>query len=142
MKEILISLIKQSLLTLSITDISDDDIQLTRTKDESHGDFATNIAMVLAKKLAQKPRELAEKIIAQLPASKVVLKTEIAGPGFINFFLKSDSEHDAIKKAISLGEKYGFATIGEAKKIHIEYVSANPTGPLHVGHGRGAAFGA
>src|SRR3990167_5570468 len=142
MKETLIALIKQSLSALSITDISDTDIQLTRTKDATHGDFATNIAMLLAKKLSQKPRELAEKIIAHIPASPVVKKIEIAGPGFINFFLASDSEHDVIKNVLAQGEKFGCVNIGNSKRIHIEFVSANPTGPLHVGHGRGAAFGA
>lgn len=142
MKETLISLIKQALLKLSITDISDNDIQLTRTKDESHGDFATNIAMALAKKLSQKPRELAEKIIANLPASSIIKKVEIAGPGFINFFLAQHSEHDIIKRVFLENEKFGYVNIGNGKRIHIEFVSANPTGPLHVGHGRGAAFGA
>src|SRR3990167_9684111 len=98
--------------------------------------------MVLAKPLSLKPRELAEKIIANLPASPLVSKVEIAGPGFINFFLNAHSEHDAIKQVLLQGEKYGHNTIGSNKKIHIEFVSANPTGPLHVGHGRGAAFGA
>ena len=142
MKETLISLIKHSLLTLSITDLSENDIQLTRTKDASHGDFATNIAMLLAKKNNQKPRELAEKIIAHLPASSNVLRIEIAGPGFINFFLSKNSEHDVITQAIMRGENYGRALIQNNKRIHIEFVSANPTGPLHVGHGRHAAFGA
>lgn len=142
MKEKLISLIKQALLKLSISDISDHDIQLTRTKDESHGDFATNIAMVLAKKLSQKPRELAEKIIANLPVSSIIKKVEIAGPGFINFFLAQNSEHDVVKKVFLEADKFGRVNIGNNKRIHIEFVSANPTGPLHVGHGRGAAFGA
>jgi len=141
MKETLISLIKQSISSLNIAECPDE-IQLTRTKDAAHGDFATNIAMVLAKPLSLKPRELAEKMIAHLPASSIISKVEIAGPGFINFFLNANSEHDSIKQALLLGEKYGCATIGSNKKIHIEFVSANPTGPLHVGHGRGAAFGA
>src|SRR3990167_2010412 len=141
MKETLISLLKQSISALGITECPDE-IQITRTKDPKHGDFATNIVMILAKSLSQKPRELAEKIIAHLPVSKQVSKVEIAGPGFINFFLAMNSEHDAISQAILLGEKYGYAAAAKNKKIHIEFVSANPTGPLHVGHGRGAAFGA
>jgi arginyl-tRNA synthetase len=141
MKETLISLIKQAISQIGVTDYSDD-ISLTRTKDPAHGDFATNIALVLSKTLAQKPRELAEKIVAHLPASPAVKKAEIAGPGFINFFLNAGSEHDAIKLAISQAETYGRSSVGGNKKIHIEFVSANPTGPLHVGHGRGAAFGA
>lgn len=139
MKETLITLINQSLSALSIPSA---DIQLTRPKDNSHGDFTTNIAMILSKSLSLKPRELAEKIIAHLPVSPVIQKVEIAGPGFINFFLVNQSEHASIEQAITLKEKFGCATIGKNKKIHIEYVSANPTGPLHVGHGRGAAFGA
>ncbi|PIZ04563.1 MAG: arginine--tRNA ligase [Gammaproteobacteria bacterium CG_4_10_14_0_8_um_filter_38_16] len=142
MKETLVLLIKQSLSALSISDVSENDIQLTRTKTATHGDFATNIAMLLAKKHALNPRELAEKIIAHLPKNTDVKKVEIAGPGFINFFLSANSEHDAIKQALTLGEKYGCSNIGNNKKIHIEFVSANPTGPLHVGHGRSAAFGA
>lgn len=141
MKETLISQIKQALLAMQLAEFPDE-IQLTRTKDSTHGDFATNIAMVLAKSLSQKPRELAEKIVAHFPANANIKKTEIAGPGFINFFLAASGEHDAIKQAIERAEKYGCAAIGAGKKIHIEYVSANPTGPLHVGHGRGAAFGA
>lgn len=139
MKDTLITLIQQSLSALSI---SSNDIQLTRTKDSTHGDFATNIAMILSKQLSLKPRELAEKIVAHLPASPIVQKVEIAGPGFINFFLVRESEHAAIEKTMTLGEKFGCTDIGKNQKIHIEFVSANPTGPLHVGHGRGAAFGA
>lgn len=141
MKETLISLLKQSLSAIGIKD-HPEDIQITRTKEAAHGDFATNIALLLAKPLAQKPRELAEKIIAHLPPSEHIRKVDIAGPGFINFFLNANSEHDAITQALSQGEKYGYATQSQLKKIHIEFVSANPTGPLHVGHGRGAAFGA
>ncbi|MCX7121554.1 MAG: arginine--tRNA ligase [Gammaproteobacteria bacterium] len=141
MKDTLISLLKQSISALNIAE-RPNDIVLTRTKDATHGDFATNIAMVLARPLSLKPRELAEKIIAHLPASPIIIKVEIAGPGFINFFLNANSEHDAINQALSSAEKYGHANIGNNKKIHIEFVSANPTGPLHVGHGRSAAFGA
>ncbi|MDP1574280.1 MAG: arginine--tRNA ligase [Coxiellaceae bacterium] len=139
MKETLISLIKQAVSSVTTESI---DIQLTRTKDESHGDFATNIAMMLAKKMGQNPRELAQKIIDALPKSPVIINVEIAGPGFINFFLNANSEHDSIKNVLSLKEKYGASQQGAHKKIHIEYVSANPTGPLHVGHGRSAAYGA
>lgn len=140
MKETLVSLLKQALSALNLD--YHDDIALTRTKEAAHGDFATNIAMVLAKPLSLKPRELAEKIVAHFPASAIIAKIEIAGPGFINFYLNANSEHNAIKQALLLGEKYGCCTVGNNKKIHIEFVSANPTGPLHVGHGRGAAFGA
>lgn len=139
MKEALIQLIQTA--TLSITN-EPVDIQLTRTKDAAHGDFATNVAMLLAKKVGKNPRELAQEIIQALPASDIIQKVEVAGPGFINFFLQSDLESLAIQTAIQLGENYGLCHFGQQKKIHMEYVSANPTGPLHVGHGRGAAYGA
>ncbi|OGT32564.1 MAG: arginine--tRNA ligase [Gammaproteobacteria bacterium RIFCSPHIGHO2_02_FULL_39_13] len=142
MKETLISLLKKALSDLFISDFSESDIQLTRTKDPTHGDFATTIAMLLCKKAKLAPRELAEKIIAHLPPNSMIKKVEIAGPGFINFFLTTDSEFNAIVSAIKQGETYGRATIGNNKRVHIEFVSANPTGPLHVGHGRGAAYGA
>ena len=139
MKETLIALIQQALVSLGISDSA---VQLTRTKDNTHGDFATNIAMVSAKKIGENPRKLAEKIIAAIPASPAIKKIEVAGPGFINFFLQASAENNAVHQAISLGEKYGLSQYGQGKKIHIEFVSANPTGPLHVGHGRGAAYGA
>jgi arginyl-tRNA synthetase len=139
MKEALITLIKQAISSITSDAI---DVQLTRTKDQAHGDFASNVAMILAKKVGENPRALAEKIIAHFPASDIVQKIEMAGPGFINFFLTSNVENNAVKNAIVLGEKFGLSDFGQQKKIHIEFVSANPTGPLHVGHGRGAAYGA
>lgn len=146
MKNTLILLIKQAIDTLQDNEIlSSDittDIQLTRPKTQEHGDFSTNIAMLLAKPANKSPRELAQQLIEQIPSHPDVKKIEIAGPGFINFFLSRDSEHEAVVQALSLGDSYGHATIGKDKRIHIEFVSANPTGPLHVGHGRGAAFGA
>jgi arginyl-tRNA synthetase len=117
-------------------------IQIERTRDSSHGDFACNIAMMLAKPARAKPRELAEKIIAALPSSNEVEKVEIAGPGFINFFLKTDAITAVIPAILEAGESFGRSTIGNDKKVQVEFVSANPTGPLHVGHGRGAAYGA
>lgn len=142
MKELLISLIKQAIFAATSTDVSEESIQLTRTKDPLHGDFASNIAMTLSKTLSLKPRELAEKIVSHLPPSPHIKHADIAGPGFINFFLQANSEHDAISQAITLCDTFGHAKMGAGKRIHIEFVSANPTGPLHVGHGRGAAFGA
>jgi len=139
MKETLISLIQTAISPIFPDKI---DIQLTRTRDAAHGDFATNIAMLLAKKVGENPRQLAEKIIANLPNSPIIQKVEIAGPGFINFFLTPNTEHTAITRAITEGSQYGFSSFGDNKKIHMEFVSANPTGPLHVGHGRGAAYGA
>ncbi|MDX1823087.1 MAG: arginine--tRNA ligase [Thiohalomonadales bacterium] len=117
-------------------------IQIERTRDSSHGDFACNIALLLAKPVKAKPRDLAEKIVATLPACDEVEKVEIAGPGFINFFLNPDAISAVIPAILEAGEAFGHSTIGNDKKVQVEFVSANPTGPLHVGHGRGAAYGA
>jgi len=117
-------------------------IVIERTRQQSHGDFSCNIAMVLAKQLGTNPRQLAEKIIAVIPKSDLVEKIELAGPGFINFFLAPAAYHQVVQNIIEQGDNYGFSKIGKGKKILLEYVSANPTGPLHVGHGRGAAYGA
>jgi arginyl-tRNA synthetase len=117
-------------------------IQVDRSRDKSHGDFATNLAMTLAKPARKKPRDIAEAIVANLPVSDMIEKVEIAGPGFINFYLKADAQFSVITEVLNSGEQYGRCDIGDNKKIQIEFVSANPTGPLHVGHGRGAAYGA
>jgi arginyl-tRNA synthetase len=115
---------------------------LERPREEAHGDWATNLAMVVAKAQRQKPRDVAAKVIAELalPAG-VVAKTEIAGPGFINFWLGKDQLANDLATIIAAGERYGRHTFGAGRKVNIEFVSANPTGPLHVGHGRGAALG-
>ncbi len=146
MKEQLVALLLQAVKTLQTDGLIPSDlpidIQLTRSKSADQGDFATNIAMILAKPAGLKPRELAEKIIASLPQSDHIQSVEIAGPGFINLFLKANTENDALTRAIAQGDEYGKSALFKNKRIHIEFVSANPTGPLHVGHGRGAAFGA
>lgn len=116
-------------------------IQLDRTRDPSHGDLASNIALTLAKQARCKPRDLAERIVAALPASEIIANTEIAGPGFINFFLSGESREAVIKRILNSGENYGCSNTGKGRKLQVEFVSANPTGPLHVGHGRGAAVG-
>lgn len=116
--------------------------KIERTRDKSHGDFSANTAMVLAKPIGQPPRVIAEKLIAAIPESPIVEKIEIAGPGFINFFLNTTVQHSVIKNIIDQREQFGRSQSGNGTKILIEYVSANPTGPLHVGHGRGAAYGA
>ncbi len=115
--------------------------KIDRTKDSSHGDFATNAALVLAKPAGRNPRELAQALVAALPASKLVAKYEIAGPGFINFTLTQDAYHALIPEILRQGHGFGRSDLGAGKKVQVEYVSANPTGPLHVGHGRGAAYG-
>jgi len=117
-------------------------IVVERTRQKEHGDFACNLALMLAKSAGKPPRELAEQLVKALPASDFVSKTEIAGPGFINFFLKSDAQLNVIAQVLDQGERYGCSTVGANRKVQVEFVSANPTGPLHVGHGRGAAYGA
>lgn len=115
---------------------------VTRTKDPSHGDFASNAAMVLAKAAKMPPRQLAEKLLAALPNDPSVDGVEIAGPGFINFRLAKNAATQVLKTILSAGENYGRTQLGNNQYVQLEFVSANPTGPLHVGHGRGAAAGA
>jgi arginyl-tRNA synthetase len=114
---------------------------IERARDPRHGDFATNVALVLAKPARSKPRDLAEKLMAALPASAMIEKTEIAGPGFINFYLSADAYHALVPAILEQGPDYGRSNLGQGKRVQVEFVSANPTGPLHVGHGRGAAYG-
>src|SRR3990167_8204229 len=116
-------------------------LQIDTTKDKQHGDFATNIALVLAKPLQRKPREIAEKIVHALPVSPNVAKVEIAGPGFINFFSSMQALSDVVPAILTTQDKFGHCQLGQGKRVHLEFVSANPTGPLHVGHGRHAAYG-
>jgi arginyl-tRNA synthetase len=116
-------------------------ILLERPKSAEHGDFATNLALMLAKPLKQNPRAIATQIIAALPASEYIAKTEIAGAGFINFFLTPQSKQKVISEVLAHGANFGRNTSGQQQKVQVEFVSANPTGPLHVGHGRGAAVG-
>ena len=110
-------------------------------RDAAHGDMATNAAMVLAKDAGKKPRELAEKIAEQLRADELIAGVDIAGPGFINLTLKPDAWIGALRAAVRLGVHYGGSDIGQEVPINVEYVSANPTGPMHIGHCRGAVFG-
>src|SRR5215471_14172470 len=110
-------------------------------RDAAHGDMATNAAMVLAKDAGRKPRELAQAIADGLAADALVQKVDVAGPGFINLTLKPAAWTEALRAAIQAGADFGRSDIGEAEKVDVEYVSANPTGPMHVGHGRGAVFG-
>src|ERR1700675_3559395 len=110
-------------------------------RDASHGDMATNAAMVLAKEAKARPRDLAEKIAERLRADALIASVDVAGPGFINLTLKPQVWADALRTVVSEGEAYGRSAIGKAEKVNVEYVSANPTGPMHVGHCRGAVFG-
>ncbi|HKP48974.1 MAG TPA: arginine--tRNA ligase, partial [Gemmatimonadales bacterium] len=115
---------------------------LERPRDAGHGDLATNIAMLLARRERANPRKTAERVLQELKLPPTLIaKTEIAGPGFINFWLAEDQLADALQQILEAGTRYGRATWGAGLKVNVEFVSANPTGPLHVGHGRGAALG-
>ena len=145
MKKQLETLISQAVAVLKAQEILPTDLNPTvhieRTRDTAHGDFATNIALMLAKPAKTNPRQLAEQIIAALPINEAISKVEIAGAGFINFFMNSNAQYQVIADIQIAGENFGKSQIGAGKKVQVEFVSANPTGPLHVGHGRGAAYG-
>ena len=146
MKQQIQRLISQALEQIVATGLLPESPQqepiIERTRDAQHGDFACNIAMVLAKVARCKPRDLAEKIVAALPESPEVSKVEIAGPGFINFYLSPDAYYALVPSILSAGHEFGRSSLGAGMRVQVEFVSANPTGPLHVGHGRGAAYGA
>ena len=117
-------------------------IVVERSRQAQHGDYACNVALQLAKSLKRNPREIAAALVAALPTSPCVAKAEVAGAGFINIFLRPETRQASVPRILELGPGYGHSTAGQAKKVQVEFVSANPTGPLHVGHGRGAAYGA
>jgi len=146
LKQIIHDLIEQAVFDLKQTEALPPDldisIQVTASKARNQGDFASNIAMTLAKAARKPPREIAALITARISAHDAIDKIEIAGPGFINFFVASNASHSVVKNILQQGEKYGQSDAGKGQKIQVEFVSANPTGPLHVGHGRGAAYGA
>lgn len=121
---------------------ADTPILLERPRDAGHGDFASNLAMQLARRLKKNPRELAARLLAELPVSPLVAKAEIAGAGFINFTLDATAKTEVVRRVLAEGQAYGRSSVGCGQRVLLEYVSANPTGPLHVGHGRGAAYGA
>ena len=118
------------------------DIPLEHTRDRSHGDFASTLALALAKTARRPPRELAERLIAALPASDRIARVEVAGAGFINFFITPNAYQAVVNTILDQGDAFGRSDLGAGRRVQVEFVSANPTGPLHVGHGRGAAFGA
>ncbi len=117
-------------------------VVVERARDAQHGDFQSNIAMRLAKAARKNPRELAQAIVQALPQSALVAGAEVAGAGFINFRLAKDAWFEALKDVVARGAEYGRSKVGAGRKVMVEFVSANPTGPMHVGHGRGAAYGA
>ena len=144
MKDALRELIHGALATLRAQQTLPDDVTpsfvVERTRNRDHGDFACNVALILAKQAGRKPRDIATAIVAAINDPRID-KVEIAGPGFINFFLGAAAMHAEVGAIIDKGSAYGRNASGEGRKVQIEFVSANPTGPLHVGHGRGAAVG-
>jgi arginyl-tRNA synthetase len=146
MKNLIESLLKQALSALPEEVVPaaarGSVIEVENTRDPQHGDFASNLAMRLAKASRQNPRKVAESLVQLLPKSDAVAKVEIAGAGFINFFLTDGAYHGQIAQILQQGRNYGRSQFGGNRKMQVEFVSANPTGPLHVGHGRHAAFGA
>ena len=117
-------------------------IVLERPKSSAHGDYACNVAMQLANAMKRNPREIAQALIKALPESAYLEKAEVAGAGFLNFHLKPAARQQVVRAVLEQGEAYGRSRVGQGRKVQVEFVSANPTGPLHVGHGRGAAYGA
>ena len=145
MKQKLESLLQDAVSTLQTQGVVDASsevrIHIERVRDPQNGDFATNLAMLLAKPAKMNPRQLAEKIVSLLPVDNGISKVEIAGPGFINFFINPDQQFQVVKQIFDAGRQYGLSQSGAGQRVQVEFVSANPTGPLHVGHGRGAAYG-
>ena len=146
MKEQIAQLLESALQTLTEQGVVPADInpsiQVENTRDKAHGDFATNLALMLAKPAKSNPRALAQQLCEALPSSSVIDKTEIAGPGFINFFVNDAAIYSVIGEILEAGDAFGTRSSETAERVQVEFVSANPTGPLHVGHGRGAAYGA
>ena len=146
MKEHIEELLLQSLLHLEragvLPEVPENAVQLERTRSPEHGEFATNLALAQAKKAGMPPLQLAEAIVHNLPPSRHVKRTQIAGPGFINFYLNPSALTGVIKEILRERENYGKQIPARKESVTVEFVSANPTGPLHVGHGRGAAYGA
>lgn len=146
MKEHIAELIQSALNSLLENGVLPADVQprimVENTRDKSHGDFASNVSLTLAKAAKRNPRELAQMITDALPASPQLDRTEIAGPGFINFFMNQESTAAVVEQILTQGQSFGLVEKKSDEKVQVEFVSANPTGPLHVGHGRGAAYGA
>ena len=118
------------------------DFVVESPRSREHGDLAVNVAMMLAKSEKKPPREIAQSLVARLQGcDPVIEKLEIAGPGFINFYLRQDAWHEVLKDIEDQGSRFGSCRVGKGRRVMVEFVSANPTGPLHIGHGRGAALG-
>ncbi len=147
MKQTIASLLRVALSKLSHENILAEDqipksILVENARDKSHGDLASNVALTMAKQAKMPPRQLAEAIVNHLPSSHHVVDVQIAGPGFINFFVSATSQFEIIGSILAAEDSFGRSNFGQKSRIQVEFVSANPTGPLHVGHGRGAAYGA
>lgn len=146
MKSQLTQLVKTGWQTIQsqghFVDVPCPDIQIDRTRDKTHGDFSTNIALMLAKACEQPPRVIAQLLCDAMLTSALVSKIEVAGPGFINFFVNASAKAQVIRQVLTEKEDFGRSDLGQGTRVLLEYVSANPTGPLHVGHGRSAAYGA
>lgn len=147
MKNHIAALLQQAVITLCDKKIISEDsrtisIQVEANRDPARGEFASNLAMILAKKTQKNPPELAQIIVDHLPASDFISSTAVAGPGFINFTLSPPALEKVIADILQAEDHYGWSSMGAGQRVHLEYVSANPTGPLHVGHGRSAAYGA
>jgi arginyl-tRNA synthetase len=140
LQELLATALKRTLAALGGAEVTPT-IQLDATKDAKFGDFQSNLALQLAKPLGKPPRAVADLLVKQLPDSTRVAKVEIAGPGFINFFLAPAAFQAVVAEVLEQGDAYGRDDSGRHGRIIVEFVSANPTGPMHVGHGRGAAYG-
>ncbi|HET6420587.1 MAG TPA: arginine--tRNA ligase, partial [Geobacteraceae bacterium] len=146
MKEILSEIVRKSLDSCladgTLTSGARPDIIIEKPAHEEHGDFATNIAMLLAKPEKKSPRAIADAIVGHIDAAgHICEKVEIAGPGFINFHIRKSFWLQTLKTVAAAGDSFGRSLIGTGRKVQVEFVSANPTGPLHIGHGRGAATG-
>ena len=144
MKQQLQNLVYDSLKQLSLDEhssCSKENILIEKTRDKQHGDFSANVAMVLAKVVKQNPRDLAGEIIKKIKNPGFIDRIEVAGPGFINFYLRQNAYHYVINEILSKKDNYGRSDYGQGQSVLVEFVSANPTGPLHIGHGRGAAYG-
>jgi arginyl-tRNA synthetase len=146
LKTLIEKLLRQALATLPDdllpASLKGSGVEIERTRDAQHGDFASNIAMQLAKATRQNPRKLAQALLAGVPPHEAIAKVEIAGAGFLNFFVKEGAYRAEIGRVLDEGAGYGKSHFGQDHSVLVEFVSANPTGPLHVGHGRHAAFGA
>ncbi len=146
MKDYLRELLLQALLDLKrggkLPDLGEPEFAIDRGRSREHGDYASNAALLLAKPAGMKPRELAEALVANLPKSQHLARIEIAGPGFINFHLNQSCRLGTLRRVFEQGERYGSQPEESRESLTVEFVSANPNGPLHVGHGRGAAYGA